>query len=219
MEVDDGKDQICISSIKDDEEEEWSVSCSDDEKYCYNPLTKPKGPWEPPAAEIIKLYKVLDEQGILPLEWVCPGRRSPTPPPDETEDTEESDEGDRRKVSEPDAFDFDAAPSDTTFITPRRVTPGSADRQLKGSGQRRIASLSNVVQNIRRHRHLEALESNKTPTKSTQGDTHTTSSGSGGLFSTPTSSATSSNDKDQSLPDTPMKLPDPPLDPYADLDF
>lgn len=157
------KDQICIQSTREDEEEEeWSVSCSDDEKY--NMTLKSKAVWEPKPQEIIELYRSLDEKAVLELEWVCPGKRSPSPSAEEDEESsEDGQDSDSKKEPEPNEFDFDDSPHETTTITPRR-TPGSA--KLKGSGQKRTASLKNVMSNIFRHRKLQGLHKSSSSSSS-----------------------------------------------------
>uniref|UniRef100_T1INR3 PAXIP1-associated glutamate-rich protein 1 n=1 Tax=Strigamia maritima TaxID=126957 RepID=T1INR3_STRMM len=149
------KDQICIQKDADEEEEDWSVSCSDDEKY-NNTSNKSKVMWEPKPEEIVELYKVLSEKGILEIEWKCPGRRSPSPPPsnatlqDDSGDENQMDE--QKNVAESTEFEFDDDMAPTTALKPRRSL-GHA--KLRGSGQKRTASLQNVVSEIIRHRKLE----------------------------------------------------------------
>jgi len=59
------------------EDEEWSVPCSDDEKYEITP------------DDMKQLFEKVARNEPLVLEWKCPGRRSPTPePPAEKLDVE-----------------------------------------------------------------------------------------------------------------------------------
>jgi len=51
------------------EDEEWSVPCSDDEKYAITPQ------------DMKQLFEKVARNEPLVLEWKCPGRRSPTPEP------------------------------------------------------------------------------------------------------------------------------------------
>jgi len=52
---------------KPSEEEEWSVPCSDDEKYEITPT------------DMKELFEKVARNEPLVLEWKCLGRRSPTP--------------------------------------------------------------------------------------------------------------------------------------------
>ena len=51
------------------EDDDWSVPCSDDEKYEITP------------EEMKELFEKVARNEPLVLEWKCPGRRSPTPEP------------------------------------------------------------------------------------------------------------------------------------------
>ena len=65
------------------DEDDWFVSCSDDEKYTSSGCPKGKLEWTPTHEEIGKLYIALDEGGPdgLGLEWKClHGKRPRTPP-------------------------------------------------------------------------------------------------------------------------------------------
>lgn len=57
------------------EQNDWNVPCSDDENYGVNG----KEAWEPSPTEIATLYDLVDREGVLELEWQCPGRRVPSP--------------------------------------------------------------------------------------------------------------------------------------------
>ena len=60
------------------DDEEWSVPCSDDEKYEMTP------------DDMKQLFEKVARNEPLVLEWKCPGRRSPTPePPVESLDIDE----------------------------------------------------------------------------------------------------------------------------------
>jgi len=60
------------------EDDEWSVPCSDDEKYEMTP------------DDMKQMYEKVARNEPLVLEWQCPGRRSPTPePPVESLEVEE----------------------------------------------------------------------------------------------------------------------------------
>jgi len=49
--------------------DDWSVPCSDDEKYEITP------------EDMAELFEKVARNEPLVLEWKCPGRRSPTPEP------------------------------------------------------------------------------------------------------------------------------------------
>jgi len=60
------------------DDEEWSVPCSDDEKYEITP------------EDMVEMFEKVARNEPLVLEWKCPGRRSPTPePPVENPDVED----------------------------------------------------------------------------------------------------------------------------------
>jgi len=39
--------------------------------------------WEPSPTDIATLYDLVDREGVLELEWQCPGRRVPSPAQDD----------------------------------------------------------------------------------------------------------------------------------------
>jgi len=51
------------------EDDDWSVPCSDDEKYEISP------------EDMKEMFEKVARNEPLTLEWKCPGRRSPTPEP------------------------------------------------------------------------------------------------------------------------------------------
>lgn len=53
--------------------DDWVVECSDDE------LAGVGDDWQPPPAELENLYEEICKNGIIHLEWKCPGRRPPSP--------------------------------------------------------------------------------------------------------------------------------------------
>ena len=67
-----------MEDIKREEDEDWSVPCSDDEKYEITPQ------------DMKELFEKVARNEPLVLDWKCPGRRSPTPEPAvENSDAEE----------------------------------------------------------------------------------------------------------------------------------
>ena len=70
--------------------EDWFVSCSDEEKYTSTGCKKGKLQWTPKPEVMIQLFEQIDKgekegnclyltESNLNLEWKCPGRRPPTP--------------------------------------------------------------------------------------------------------------------------------------------
>ncbi|XP_067122687.1 PAXIP1-associated glutamate-rich protein 1 [Centruroides vittatus] len=144
----------CLEKGKEttESEEDWRVSCSDEEKESCRI-------WEPKPEEILDLYIKLEKRGILDLEWQCPGRRSPSVHSSESEcvDRKQMDDEDLKlKRCEPNEFDFDDEMSDgsTQKITPIRRTPVGGS----SSAQKRVARLDKVMLDIRRYRHLDEMD-------------------------------------------------------------
>lgn len=144
--------------MSQDTEEDWRVSCSDEEKYGPPTGCTGRSTWEPKPEEIIQLYAALVKKGTLDLEWHCPGRRSPSVHSNESENTEKRTmEDDEKKAVEPNEFDFD-----DDFVEPKcspKITPGSLRRRTAppNSAQRRVAKFDKVMFDLRRHRELDAI--------------------------------------------------------------
>lgn len=150
---------MIVIAAMDTSDENWKVSCSDEEKYLPprddHGVGRPSD-WEPKPEEIARLYATLVEKGSLDLEWQCPGRRSPSI------HSNESDGADRRaveenemKTSEPNEFDFDDEgpdPNCSPKITPRRRAAPAT------SAQKRVAKFDKVVFDVRRQRELDAID-------------------------------------------------------------
>lgn len=150
---------MIVIAAMDTSDEDWKVSCSDEEKYLPprddHGVGRPSD-WEPKPEEIARLYATLVEKGSLDLEWQCPGRRSPSI------HSNESDGADRRaveenemKTSEPNEFDFDDEgpdPNCSPKITPRRRAAPAT------SAQKRVAKFDKVVFDVRRQRELDAID-------------------------------------------------------------
>ncbi|KAL4658356.1 PAXIP1-associated glutamate-rich protein 1 [Arapaima gigas] len=148
----------CDEEMKDkggkteQEEQDWEVPCSDEE------IEDPKN-WNPPPAEIKRLYEILAKEETLQLNWVPLPRRPPTPqytpsPERDGADSEEERQEERHKTPSPTEFDFDDEPAlaapKNTYIN-RRRTPGSTGRLAV----RREARLDKVLSDMKRHRKLE----------------------------------------------------------------
>jgi len=119
----------------------WDLECSDDE------LKDIKGPWEPSAEEVDRLYTVLEKGELPEITWKCIGYRSPSP-----EVTDKPDEDANYKPTEDKSdFDFlDEASSPTLKIRK------DGEDALKGSAKKKVTSLDGVINNMRRHKLLPA---------------------------------------------------------------
>lgn len=121
-----------------EEEMGWRVDCSDEESG------------EPDIQELVRLYEMLDKDGVIELEWQCPGRQAPSP----MEGDHFSDDDD--KIEIPDIKDFDFADELSQLqFTPRR---NPCTTELKGSAKKKTTSFDSILSNMRRHRQMEELE-------------------------------------------------------------
>lgn len=68
--------------------QDWDVLGTDDEESEIARDKKRSGVWMPDANIIIDLYQKLDKEGVLELQWKCPGRRQPEKEKTEKEETE-----------------------------------------------------------------------------------------------------------------------------------
>jgi PAXIP1-associated protein 1 len=125
------------------DDDDWSVACSDDEKYTITPQ------------DMRELFEKMARNERLELEWKCPGRRPPTPERQE-ENMEVGVEQEQEVVSEqktvPAAFDFSEPSSEVNTVTPMR-TPGST--KTPRSNQKRVARLDKIMDDMIRHRKLD----------------------------------------------------------------
>ena len=77
---------------------DWYLECSDEEVYRDTGLAKGQlGPdkWRPKPEDAVKLFDRIaaDENKLLNLRYVPPGRRPPTPDPNEYETDDSEEEG------------------------------------------------------------------------------------------------------------------------------
>lgn len=139
----------------DRNEEEWSVECSDEEKY----EVDSKSEWMLKSEDILSLIDGLEANNrILELEWKCPGRRGPSPIPS---CNRQQDHGSQEyKPEEKSDFDFMDEMSSPRLPVRRvgEITP-------KGSAKKKTASFNGVLSTMLRHRRLEQQEINSSSKK------------------------------------------------------
>ncbi|EZA59522.1 hypothetical protein DMN91_010704 [Ooceraea biroi] len=137
-------------------EEEWSVECSDDEKY----EVDAKHEWNMKAEDILSLIEGLETNNrVLELEWKCPGRRGPSPIPSNNRQQELGSQ--EYKTEEKSDFDFMDEMS-----SPRLPVRRVGESTPKGSAKKKTASFNGVLSTMLRHRRLEQQEINSSPKKS-----------------------------------------------------
>lgn len=64
----------------------WLVQCK------VNILLQGQLKWEPAPDDIMQLYEMVNQVGVIELEWQCPGRRAPSPVSTDYYEEEEDDE-------------------------------------------------------------------------------------------------------------------------------
>ncbi|KAJ8668079.1 hypothetical protein QAD02_009742 [Eretmocerus hayati] len=136
-------------------EEDWSVECSDDEKY----EVDPKVGWIHKPEDIVTLIEGLEKNNrVLELEWKCPGRREPSPV---TTPNHEEDLSDDYKPKEKSDFDFMDEMS-----SPRLPVRRAGESTPKGSARKKTASFNGALSTMLRHRRLEQQEITASPKRS-----------------------------------------------------
>lgn len=136
-----------------EENDDWQVEASDDEVY--GPT---KGVWEPAPEDIVELYNKILKDSVLELQWVCPGRKSLQEETENTEQTQNPNEGkeEEKKLEVPAApteFDFDES-SEMNPITPRR-TPGSAKTPRS---HKRVANMDKIWNDFMQEKKKETAK-------------------------------------------------------------
>lgn len=170
------------------DEDEFYLSCSDEEDY--NETGDSKGKmkeWRPKKTEdAIRMAEaaINNPGGVINLRWQCPGRRPRTPNQDEEYETDEDEaaakftssgqmsaaqsEAAAKSAAANAAMDFDfddevtAKPGAAMGMTPTRrpLHPGQ-QRELKGSARKKTSSFNNIVSNLKRHRQIDAANKAK----------------------------------------------------------
>ncbi|XP_003692612.1 PAXIP1-associated glutamate-rich protein 1 [Apis florea] len=136
-------------------EEDWSIECSDDEKYEMDG----KNEWTLKPDDILTLIEALEANNrTSELEWKCPGRRGPSPVPS---NNRQQDNGSQEyKAEEKSDFDFMDEMS-----SPRLPVRRTGESTPKGSAKKKTASFNGVLSTMLRHRRLEQQEINSSPKK------------------------------------------------------
>ncbi|XP_066601327.1 PAXIP1-associated glutamate-rich protein 1 isoform X2 [Prorops nasuta] len=133
-------------------EEDWSVDCSDDEKYEIDG----KNEWTIKPEDLMLLIDSMEaNKGLLNLEWKCPGRRGPSPVPSDNQQDHSMQE---YKAEEKSDFDFMDEMS-----SPRLPVRRAGESTPKGSAKKKTASFNGVLSTMLRHRRLEQQEINSSP--------------------------------------------------------
>jgi len=140
--------------------EDFYIACSDDEKYSPGGEDRGKLSWTPAPELVLQHYQAIDKQGYIELEWRNPGRRPPTPSAPEVQEQEEEEEA----VG---AADFDFEEEGAGLMTPQqRRTPGTVG--LRGSARKKTTSLDSVLANMKKHKHLDEMETGTPASSKTQ---------------------------------------------------
>lgn len=129
--------------------EDWDLPCSDDE-LSKNGIFIGKN-WMPDPAELEELYKSIDKNGTLSLEWKCPGRRQPSPVPVSKENQPELPQSPIRE--EKSDFDFMDEVSSLRLRVRRE-----GENTLRGSAKKKTTSFDGILSNIFRHKRIEQME-------------------------------------------------------------
>lgn len=129
--------------------DDWELQCSDDElSKCGVFIGKN---WMPDPAELEELYKTIDKNGTLNLEWKCPGRRAPSPVPVSKENQPEIPVSPIRE--EKSDFDFMEEVS-SLHLRVRR----DGEDALRGSAKKKTTSFDGILSNMIRHKRIEQME-------------------------------------------------------------
>lgn len=138
----------------DRNEDDWSVECSDDEKY----EVDGKNEWNLKPDDILTLIEALETNNkVLELDWKCPGKRGPSPI---LSNNRQQDNGSQEYKTESEKSDFDFMDEMSSPRLPVRRTGESTPR---GSAKKKTASFNGVLSTMLRHRRLEQQEINSNP--------------------------------------------------------
>ncbi|KAJ2946773.1 hypothetical protein O0L34_g12837 [Tuta absoluta] len=149
-------------SAPDLQGDDWDLACSDDELSKSGVFIGKN--WMPDPNDLEDLYKTIDKNGTLPLEWKCPGRRAPSPAPisKENQQSEIPTSPIREEKSD---FDF----MDEVSSLRLRVRRDGEDT-LRGSAKKKTTSFDGILSNMIRHKRIEQMEKQaSTPNTPTSG--------------------------------------------------
>ncbi|KAL7292488.1 hypothetical protein TKK_0014064 [Trichogramma kaykai] len=145
--------------MMENNEENWSVECSDDEKYEFNK----KNEWIPKPDDLLALIDEMENNNrVLKLEWKCPGKRAPSPVTT-INNHQENPTMEFKPPKENSDFDFMDEMS-----SPRQPVRRIGESTPKGSAKKKTATFNGVLTTMLRHRRLEQ-EIGSSPKKSEPG--------------------------------------------------
>ncbi|CAH0405670.1 unnamed protein product [Chilo suppressalis] len=129
--------------------DDWDFPCSDDELAKSGTFIGKS--WMPNPTELEELYKIIEKNGTLNLEWKCPGRRGPSPVLVNKEKQPEMPVSPIRE--EKSDFDF----MDEVSSLRLRVRREGEDT-LRGSAKKKTTSFDGILSNMIRHKRIEQME-------------------------------------------------------------
>ncbi|XP_011306371.1 uncharacterized protein Pa1 [Fopius arisanus] len=135
-------------------ENEWTIECSDDEKY----EVESKEEWSLEPGDVLLMIDSLNcNNYCVELEWKSPGRRDQSPEPLNNHQPSHHlpQFSDVLQPAEKDNFDFMDEMS-----SPRLPVRRIGDAVPKGSAKKKTASFNGVLSTMLRHRRLEQQEIN-----------------------------------------------------------
>lgn len=138
---------LSTNNLERTAEEEFELSCSDDELAIRDGVE-----WEPKPEEIADLFELLDKHKVLNLEWQCPERRPLTPTDDVGLEEQLSEIVEKSPIKA--GFDFEEDLSPKKMIV-RPLGVGSGPR---GSAKKKTTNLEDILSNMARHMQLDMMD-------------------------------------------------------------
>lgn len=130
--------------------DDFNFPCSDDEIESSGIIIG--NSWMPDPSELEELYKTIEINETITLEWKCPGRRAPSPAPINKENQPEMMQISPVREEKSD-FDF----MDEMGSLHLRVRREGEDT-LRGSAKKKTTSFNGILSNMIRHKRIEQLE-------------------------------------------------------------